>query len=464
MKPRLHLRKGFLVLVAVLVPLLVAGVLLAGDGLFESGLRTYAPAALGQPVAFEDADLSALAGSATIEGLVIGPAAEPLIQAGHIGLAASPLNFIRSRFRIDEAALDDTTVHLVVDENGRFSFDPGPPPPETPPDPHEKPRQKPLPPAQERDIVQVIAEYWERLQQYKEYYERVRGAGDAGDEAERERGRHPGRASYLRSRRPPGSGFWIGEAGVENLRLETRDERTGQPIIPAVQSLTFKIESLGDAPAGFTDPALIRGAGEFAGGGALEFHLQLSRSEEANHLRFAARGLPVADWIHLVSNSLPWDLSRGRLDLSTDNLRFRPDALAGSVRVTLHGARLRAKAGAPDVLGVNAAEFTRILNQGLEQGPIELVLRLGGTPTEPSFSIQNATSPAELVANALKSEVQERLQQEGQKRLNELLGDDAPDLGGLFGGGDQEKPKERKSRGKAKNQQDPQQQGPPSPH
>ena len=452
--PLKQFRRGFLVLAGAATPVVGGGLLLAADPLFESGLRKYGPQTLRQPVAFAEADLSAFLGSARVDQLVIGPPEQPLVQAGHIGFSAAPLNFIRGRVRIDEAVLDDAVIHLVVGRDGKFSFDPGPPPPQTPKSREpKKRRRKELPAEPERDFVQIAAEYWDRLMQYKEYYDRIgalKGGEDVAEEdPERRRG---GRASYLRGRQPPGSGFWLGEIGLENFRIETRDERTGKPLIPPVQSVTLKLENFGDAPAGFFGPAVLRAGAEFAGGGALRFHLELARDGGPNGLRFLARGLPVGEWLHLAAASLPWDIPRGTLDLEADHLRFTGDSLQGSVKLTLRGVRLRAKPDAPDVLGVRAAEFTRILNEGLEQGPIVLEIGLSGTPTAPDFAFLNARTPAELILNGLRREAEDRLrqelQEEGQQRLNELLGDRAPDLGPLLG--NQPEPPKEPKRGQGK--------------
>jgi len=54
------------------------------------------------------------------------------------------------------------------------------------------------------------------------------------------------------------------------------------------------------------------------------------------------------------------------------------------------------------VLGLSAREFSQLLNQALEQGPVKLKLSLSGSPTRPSFRIRNETELDQLLGGALK--------------------------------------------------------------
>lgn len=440
----MKLRTGFVVLLAFVVPLLAAALFCAADPLFQSALRRFGPRVLGQPLDLEDASLDLVRGRAEIQGLRAGTAERPLLQAGRIALEATPWQILSGRFRIQEAALDDATLHLVVDQEGRLGFDPGPPP-QTEPRRRPQPRPKELPPPPERDFVQIVAEYWERIQDYREYYERVGVLRGAEDEGGIERAARPGQPAFLPPT-PPGSGFWIGHAGLRNLRWETRDERTGQPILPAVRSFSLTVDRLGDAPSGAVEPAVIAGGGELAGGGSVEFALALSRGGAPNGLRLRARGVPTASLTHLATKSLPWELRGGLLDLRADDLRFTADELSGRVELTLRETRLRARPGAPDVLGVDAAEFARILNDGLQQAPVRILLRLAGTPTRPRFAVENASSPAELVAAALRAQAEGKLREAAQEKAQELLGED---LRGLLPGADREQKEHRRERRRA---------------
>ena len=150
-------RKGFVVLLVTLTVLLVLIAAFAGDPLFAGALRAYGPQAVGQPLEFEDAGLSILGGSAHIDGLEVGAPAEPLAEIASFVFDADALALLGGRIAIEQASLGKTHLRLIVDENGKLGFDPGPPPPEAEPTPGKKPpvKEEERVPAEDRDLVQI---------------------------------------------------------------------------------------------------------------------------------------------------------------------------------------------------------------------------------------------------------------------------------------------------------------------
>jgi len=450
------LRTGLLVFFLLLVVLIGGGLFFAGDPLFASALRTYGPDAAGQPLDFEDARLSVFAGTAGVDGLLIGTEADPVIEAAAVSFDASTFDLLAGRLHLEDATLDGAVLHLIIDEHGKLSLDPGPPPEEVvkeKPPKQRKGRKKTEP--GDRDFVQIVQEYWERLQDYEEYYDKA-GSVFGGDETEeekaereaRKRARHPGKASFLEDEEEAGMSFWLGHAAITNFRWETVDQRTGKPVLPPLKSLSLSADRLGAAPEGVTGPASLAGQGEFADGGVIDFQLDLSRSDELSKLKFTATDLPVAAIVDLVSESLPYRLESGLLDLDTRKLRFADDQLQGKVKVNLRDVVLKPKPDSPDVLGMKPREFTKLLNQALATAPVAFNFALSGTPTEPGFKIENESSLTDILTGAVKAEAEARGKELLEEKKDELLdGKDAKDvLGGLLGGDD-----DKKKGGKKKN-------------
>jgi hypothetical protein len=137
----------------------------------------------------------------------------------------------------------------------------------------------------------------------------------------------------------------------------------------------------------------------------------------------------------------------------------------------LRGVNVQPRRISPQVLGVDAAVFCQLLNDAMARAPVAFSIVLGGTPTRPTFDVENETDLGELLGGAVKAEVRRRaealideqagrLQEKAGEVLNEklggkldgVLGDDAAaglggalgdkakeSLGGLLGG---EKPKD----------------------
>jgi len=409
----MRFRKGFFTLLGVLLVLVLLFLWLACDPLFRGALERFGPQAVGQPFSFENAMLSPLAGRAEIQGLKIGSPEKPMIESGRLVAEVSPFGLLGGVFGIQEASLDQATLRFRIDKQGRFGFDPGPPPEGVPAE--RGPREKPNPtPPEKRDLIEIVQEYWERAQEYKKYYDKVGlfGGGEAGSSEKeaplpsRYHGRQ-GRASFLEddAEQPQAKaprGFWIGHAGVEDLRLETVDERTGRPILPVFDKLSFSLDRLGDVPGDEEIPGRISADGVLAGGGTLGFTLELARQAGPSRLAFHVQGLPPSVFADLVRNSLPWRIEGRAIDLDADELAFTAGSLKGDVALTLHGIRLQPRKSAPDVLGLSAREFSQLLNQALEQGPVKLKLSLSGSPTRPSFRIRNETELDKLLGGALK--------------------------------------------------------------
>jgi hypothetical protein len=468
-------RKGFLILLLTLTALLVLTAAFAGDPLFKGALRRYGPSAVGQPLDFQDAGLSILGGSAHIDGLKVGPQAEPLAEVGSFRFDADALALLGGRLAIEEAALGKTHLRLIIDEKGKLGFDPGPPPPGTEPKPGKTPpKEEERTPPEDRDLVQIVEELWERYETYKEYYDEYGGVFGGGEETAEEvkasRSAWPGKPDYLSA----GEGqtaeqagfFWLGKAEVADFSWETLDKRTGKQVLPAIAGGTLRFENLGSPPLGedgkvTTPPSLMHATADFVDGGKMGLSLSLPRDGGYTNLDMVLTDLPIGSLQNAINDSLPYDLAGGLFDLQSTGLRFREGSLLGEVRLQLRGVELKPKKGSPEVLGVKPAEFCTVLNRALGSQPVEFLFELGGSPTDPSFKLKDATDLDDLILDAVvdeakarleaeaaakKAELEQMAKEEAQKledkakselgeKADELLGDKAKKgLGGLLGG------------------------------
>lgn len=451
------LRKGFLLLIFVLVLAIVLGLIFGGDSLFSHALRKYGPAAFRQPVDFTAAQLSVLGGSAGVDDFAVGTEEYPLIDIGRAEIDISTMAVLDGRVVIENAELTGALLHLIVRPDGTLAFDPGPPPPEVVAEEGPVEESADLPPAEDRDFVQIAMEYWERYQKYREYYDMLLVGGEDGEEGPEEedlrRAKYPGMPDYVTAARAvqaqeePGA-FWLEQASITDFNWSTLDKRNGEAILPAVSDFTFRLANIGTPPGEEQPAALYEGSGGLDVGGTLGFKLSLARDGSASTLDFTAEQLPIDPLTGLVNASLPFSIAGGRLDVLTEAVAFTPESLGGSVRLVLHGASLQPKANSPQVLGVSAREFCTLLNAALQKEPVTFVINLGGTPSDPSFDVENETDLGDMLGGAIQAEVERRAgefidekTEELQERLEEQLGDkagdllkDKVDLGGLFGG------------------------------
>lgn len=449
------LRKGFLILFLVVLLLLALGVTLGADTLFKRALRAWGPQAFGgQPVEFAEAELALLGGRAGVTEFRAGTAQEPLIELGKGELSVSVGAALGGRVHVRNAELSGARLHLIVEEDGTLAFDPGPPPPEVAAGTPAPPRERPLPKAENRDLIQIVSEYWERIQTYKEYYDEYGGifAGGGGEKpAPPAPALFPGKPDFVaaaqerrRAERKGRGIFWLESAAIEDFRWETLDRRTGKPLLPALAGFSFALEHLGAPPQGETMPATVRGEGALADGGKIGFRLDLARDGGDSALEFSALGVPTDALVALAKNALPFQVGGGNLDVVADGLRFRDDALAGRVRVELRGATVKPRRISPQVLGVEPEVFCQLLNDAIARAPVAFAIALGGTPTRPTFDVENETDLGELLGGAVKAEVQRRAaalinEQAGKlgeklgEKLGDKLGPDAAGLGGLLG-------------------------------
>jgi hypothetical protein len=466
------LRKGFILLLLILFVALVGVLIFAGDGLFGSAVQRYGPVAFGQPVRFADAELSILGGSAGLTDFHVGAEDNPLIDVGQASVNIGTMALIGGRVHIENAELAETTVHLIVREDGTLGFDPGPPPEDIQDADPLPPREKPLPKQENRDFVQIAMEYWERAQHYKEYYDKVkamRGSEEAAEEeAALERVKYPGMPDYvtaLQSNAPEAKQgvFWMDRAAITNFHWETIDKRNGKAILPAIADFSFELTDLGTPPTDGHPFSGFTGQGSLVEGGALQFDLKMSRTEAPSTLTFSLQDVPVDSVLDMMRRSLPFRVQGGKVNLGCEDIRFSESMLAGSVRLELRGAKVTAKSTSPQVLGVDPGEFSSLLNSALQDQPIAFQIILGGTPSSPSFTIQNETDIGDLLGGAVKAEVERRAQEfiddQTDKitekaneliddKLGDVIGDKIPggtdgikdqlkkglDTGGLFGG------------------------------
>lgn len=455
------IRKGFFFLLLAVIGSLVILLVVAGDPLFSSALRKYGPKATGQPVEFESASLSILSSKAQVGGLQLGHPSTPLIKTKSLLFDAAASDLLAGRLFIENAELLDVHLRLVIDENGRFEFDPGPPPDGTQTDDGAPPPKDDEVPAEERDVVQIASELWERYQTYKDYYDKYggvfSGGGDEEDvEAAAERRRLAGRPAYLddieASQEAAGDSrfFQMKKAELRNLSWETLDKRTGKPFLPELENGTLTLLEVG-TPEGDTT---MHANADVTDGGSLAFSMMSPKAENGlTELSATVTALPVDAFRDAINRSLPYQLQGGLVDLTAKGLRFNDSTLQGKVRIELNGATFQPGPRSKPVLGVKPDEFCKVVNKALEKNSIAFDFVLGGTPTRPTFAIENATDLDDLILETLKDEAKERIDEEvdkakqeledkvGEKanellgdKANELLGDKKPDLGGLFGG------------------------------
>lgn len=464
------LRKGFLILFAIVVLALTLAVVVGADALFGKAIRAWGPYAFGgQPVDFADSELALLGGRASVTGFHAGTAQEPLLDLERGALEVSIPAALGGRVHVVNAELTGTRLHFNVRADGTLAVDPGPPPEAERRGKSAEPRAEPLPPPANRDIVQIVGEYWERIQTYRDYYDKYGGIfAGGGEQADKPAPtRFPGKPDFVAKaqaadRAARGGAFYLERAAIQDFRWESLDARTGKPILPDLKSFTFALERVGAAPASVTEPAVIRGAGELTEGGTIEFALNLSRTKDLSSLDFGAVGLPTDRIAELAKSSLPFRVAGGTLDLKTQNLRFDDKRLRGRIRVSLANSKVLPKKGSPKVLGVEPQEFCRLLNDALTRAPVAFSIVLGGSPTRPSFEIDNETDLGELLGGAVKAEAERRAKElvdQKKEELQDKVGDQLQDrlgdrAGGLLDGvrgGDKPKdpPKEKpKPKGK----------------
>jgi len=464
------LRKGFILMVLVLFLALLATLIFGSDTLFGHALKKYGPVAFKQPVSFESAELSVLGGSAGVEQFQVGTEQNPLLDIGKAEINLSTMAILDGRVVIENAQLNGTRLHLIIREDGTLSFDSGPPPQDVADADPMPAEDADLPPEEERDFVQIATDYWERYKHYKDYYDKYGGSfgsdgDDVTDEEALERIKFPGVPGYVQAAQQLASGasegvFWLKHAEVTDFQWVTMDERTKRPVLPILDDFQFALDNVGTPPSGVTPEAVYAGKGSLAEGGDLDFRLSLTRDGTPSSLDFTAQALPVASIVDMIGQSFPFEIKGGNLDIGTTALQFQPDSLSGGVRIVLNGTKLKPIPGSPDILGVGPGRFCSLLNAALKEQPVAFVMRLGGTPTDPSFTIENETDLGDLLGGAVKAEVTRRaqelvdeqagkLQEKASELIKDKLGDKLPDgvgdqldealkgdidVGNLFGG------------------------------
>jgi hypothetical protein len=457
------LRKGFILLIIVLMLALVGTLVFGGDSLFGHALQKYGPVAFRQPVAFEKAELSVFGGSAGVEEFHVGTTEYPMIDIGKAEINVSTMAILDGRVVIENAELTNALMHLIVTPEGKLAFDSGPPPQGVIDEMGPVEGTEDLPEAEDRDFVQIAVEYYERYQQYKEYYDMLPVGGEDGEVEDEElrRAKYPGMPDYVKSAQTAAAAnaegvFWMENASITDFNWNTVDKRNGKAILPDIDNFTFSLANIGTPPDGSTPAASYVGEGGLKEGGAIAFDLKMSRDATLSSLDFSAETLPVESVADLFTESLPFRISGGFLDISTTSVKFNNDQLGGGIRIVLNSTTLEARKNSPDILGVPAQEFCTLLNAALESQPVAFVINLGGTPSDPTFDVENETDLGDMLGGAVKAEVERRAQEFVDEHVEELeekaadlikdqLGDEVGeqlgdalkgkvDVGNLFGG------------------------------
>ena len=420
------IRKGLAVLLLVVVLLFVLGLTFGADTLFRHAMQSGAEAALGAPVSIEDTELSLFSGSAAISGFHGGTEKSPLLDFSEARFDVSVGAALDGRAHIEQATLEGLRIHLLIDEQGKLSWDSGPPPADAPKaeaPPQTAPDATPPPPPEEQDLTQVLQAYWLRYQEYKPYYDEHGGFFGGGGESEeeeaaRQRARWPGKPDAVAAAQSADAAateargaFWIDQAAIEDFAWNTLDERTGKPLLPALASGSLRMNAIGTPPDGSSPASGLAGEAKLVNGGDLSFNWSGSRDGSPSGLALTASAISVQDLLPLAGASFPYDVIGGTLAVGTDDLAFAKDHLSGTIRLELADGQLSARADSPEVLGVDAKEFCSLLNTALGSQPVAFVIELGGTPAAPKFKISNATDLGDMLGGAIKAEA-ERLARE----------------------------------------------------
>jgi hypothetical protein len=228
------------------------------------------------------------------------------------------------------------------------------------------------------------------------------------------------------------------------------DKRTGKPFLPELKQGTLSLLEIG-TPDG---KSTVHATADVAEGGHFLFSLQVPKNEgELTEVSAEVKSVPVDAFRAAINKSLPYRLKGGLLNMKADGLSFNDTSLNGVIHVELSGATFKPGPRSKKVLGVKPSEFCEIMNKALEKNTIAFDFTLGGTPTRPTFDIDNATDLNDLILGTLKDEAKERLNEEADKakdklqnKVNDkasdllgdkakgLLGDKKPDIGNLLGG------------------------------
>jgi hypothetical protein len=424
-------RKGLIVLLLVLAGILLIVLAFGGDTLFSSALHRYGPVAIGQPLDFDDAQLSLLEGRAGIDGLVIGTNKRELARFGNITIDASTLGLIDGRLNIEEASINQVHLNLEIDQNGQLIFDPGPPPAGTAQSSGTGGNQagaKTSTPAADRDLVQIVQEYWQRYQTYQEYYDEYGGVFGDSEESDGEasgaaNGRSilRGKPAYLKNRAAADAGsFYLTKAEIADFSWTTLDQRTGKPILPEIEKGSITLLSLGSPPESEgaeeePGPATMHVEANLLDGGLIRLSYSQPHTKGPTRLMAEIKSMPMDSLKEAINQSLPFDLQGGLVDVLTKNINFTNDSLRGQIHLELRNVVLAPRPNSKAVLGIKPADFCRVLNQGMQDHPVAFDFLLGGTPTDPTFEIQNATNLEDLILDALTDEAKARLDAEVDK-------------------------------------------------
>ncbi|MFT4543512.1 MAG: hypothetical protein ACI841_001340 [Planctomycetota bacterium] len=437
----MKIRKTLTRLVLLFILLGGIGLAIGGDIFFPIALKRFGPTAIGQQVNFQEARLSLLGGSAEVDQLHIGNPDRPLIELGQMLFDAGIRDLLSGRILIEIASLTNGQLRLEIDKNGRFTFDPGPPPSGTEvtePQPEDEQAGEPTPEA-DYDLAQIIAELWDRYQEYEGYYDEYGGIFSGSDEAggdsssggDKQTGADPKSGDGGTTQEDADGLFWLAKAEIADFRWTTIDHRNGNPILPPIERGTLTLLDIGQADAARAaelkvGPATVRADLELSGGGVFRFDLQMPREARANSLLVELRDLPVEALGMSLGSSLPFRLSGGFVDVRTEGLTFSDDSLTGTLSLELRDVKVSPRKGAKKVLGIAPKDFCRVLTRALKKDQIAFVFGLSGRPTKPKFELEDAPRLEKMVLEALEEEIRERAEAELKKlqdKADAIVGD-----------------------------------------
>ncbi|MEW6746453.1 MAG: hypothetical protein AB1486_27245 [Planctomycetota bacterium] len=459
------IRSGLIVLIVLTLGVLFVSAEFLSGGLISWALSTTVTEATGARVEIEQSDASLLNANLSFEKVDLFPYFETKEALFHGEKAFASLDLgaaLSGRIWIPELSLTGGIVTLKRDENGRLNIDPGDPPAGAEPDPEAGP---PFELPEGADIIQQIGDLIDRLQRYKGYYDKVKREKQqkAAEEKARERV-YPGQASYLvKSAEALEPRLWIKRIEASNLRVVTHDARTGKPFLP-FDSISLLIENLTEDSQLTRQPIVYSLAAQTldAGNWSIRYAtaVQGAAKTPLDQMSFSLSAVPFEKVASLVSESLPFRLAGGTLDLETIDrkgatageakaaaapLRIGLDKVRGAVRLSLNGAKLLEARGGGDILGLPAGTFTELFNYALTAAPLKLVFSVDGRPSRPQIQLLNgkkllqtlrdrATGAAEekvrALANLVTAEAQARAEQGLQqaKDLSKGVLDDADEL------------------------------------
>lgn len=503
------IRRGFVIPAVVFLVVVTLLLQIFGDGLARRGSEIMASQALGKQVGIEGAAASLLGGSLDLRGLLVrepnpGEKKADIADGQRVAFDVSPWHLLGKRVVVDQLSAENMVYHAGTSNM-----------PTMPPEPDPETGAK----ADLPGVLEFIEAHEKQIRWLLEQLDGSLGGSDAPPAADAPG--YEGRAAYVSAARTAPV-FLAHKAGVTNLVFDWDEKRgpltrlkrldlnvTDLSSNPVRHSAPIALEGSGDYGDGKIklkgvfdvrqgsqqghglDVSLDLGAfgtqGNLGlvGGKGLVLDIA-TRFDRASHSlakavckgHFTAAGVSAVDFTLGLAGERAFQVGITGLDLATFTGVKRPDgiklergllnlkadfklsggALAGTLGLSARNLHL-SPGTARTLAGIPADQVCKGLNALSAEKPFELTMQLGGTPGQPSMSL-NGTELEKLAAQVkagLLAAGEKALAGELDKHLGELgkkTGIDTGDLGkkagGLLGGllGGDKKKEEKKPAGK----------------